>query len=300
MLRAFDDLWPLTMVALGLGLALTPFFLPMPLWLLVPFLAAAYYVRSFAPYAQHNHGHLPMFRWKPLNHLYDLVLTQLTGYPTALWELHHNRGHHRHYLTPEKDVAGIILPGTGRPMSRWRYALGGNLGVYQDSIRIGLEEGRAGKKTLLPKLFGEAAAQLAILVALFWWQPLLALFCCLLPQLFAAFFIWWESYNHHLEMPATSTYDASVTILNPRYNWLAFNIGHHTAHHERPTLHWSQLPARTQAIRDRLPEQCVLDRYFHSSRRQLEETRSRAGAQDATPMRAATFSPQRMLPSTQG
>ena len=49
----------------------------------------------------------------------------------------------------------------------------------------------------------------------------------------------------------TNVYDASMTVETPGYNRVTFNIGHHTAHHEKPTLHWSLLPGRTQVIRGR-------------------------------------------------
>jgi fatty acid desaturase len=51
----------------------------------------------------------------------------------------------------------------------------------------------------------------------------------------------------------TGVYDSSRTLLDPLHNFLGFNSGHHTAHHEKPTLHWSLLPARTLAISHRIP-----------------------------------------------
>jgi len=57
-------------------------------------------------------------------------------------------------------------------------------------------------------------------------------------------------------VPSTNVYDASVSVLGSRFNALNFKIGHHTAHHEKPTLHWSLLPLRTRAIAARIPPAC--------------------------------------------
>jgi hypothetical protein len=52
-------------------------------------------------------------------------------------------------------------------------------------------------------------------------------------------------------------YSASVTVLGRHFNAANFNIGHHTAHHEKPTLHWSLLPSRTAQIVAKIPEACM-------------------------------------------
>jgi fatty acid desaturase len=253
------DAGPVALVVAVSALALVPFALSPPLWATVAIWALVFYARTFTPFAQHNHAHLPVFNWAPLNHLYDALLAQNTGYPTALWELHHNRGHHRHFLTPDRDVAATTYPGTTRVMSRLTYALRGNLLIHRDSIRIGRAEGRAGKRTLLPKLALETALQSALTLALLFWNWPLALAFVVVPNLLSAFLIWWQSYPHHLEMPCTQVYDGSMTVESPRYNRVTFNIGHHTAHHEKPTLHWSLLPERTAQIRERIHPDCFRD-----------------------------------------
>ena len=61
---------------------------------------------------------------------------------------------------------------------------------------------------------------------------------------------------HHLGVPGTQVYDGSVTTTGRRFNRVNFNIGHHTAHHEKPTLHWSLLPGRTEVIAAKIPRAC--------------------------------------------
>jgi fatty acid desaturase len=251
------DWRPVALVTGTFLACLVPFCFDFPLAANAALAFGLIYFRSYGPYAQHNHAHLAAFNWAPLNRVYDFLLTQLTGYPTSQWELHHNRGHHRHYLNPELDVARIVNLKTGRPMPRWWYAVRGNLTIARDSWKIGLAERRAGKKSLLAKWTVETTAQAAFTAAILWWSPWKALAFFIVPNVFSALFIWWESYPHHHDTPGTHVYDGSVTTLSGFFNHESFNIGHHTAHHERPTLHWSLLPARTAEIAAQLPSACV-------------------------------------------
>jgi|GEM_PF-172560 len=258
LLRYASDRRPILIVGLAACLGLVPFLLPSgtPIAVLAVLWVVALYVRTHAPYAQHNHGHLPAFHARWLNFAYDVLLAQVTGYPTALWELHHNRGHHVHVLDPELDVARIVDLKTGAVMPRWWYAVRGNLTILVDSYKIGREEAARGKPAILNKLLRELAVQVAVTALLVAWSPLLTLVFFVVPNLLAGFMVWWESYVHHLNVPGETVYDVSVTITGKRFNDSNFNIGHHTAHHEKPTLHWSLLPARTDVIAAKIPAVC--------------------------------------------
>lgn len=260
LLKYSVDAVPITLVVATLALAVLPFFVHLPLWLLAAVWVAVLYLRTFAPFIQHNHAHLPVFNSRALNVLYDVVLAQNTGYATALWELQHNRGHHRHFLEPEKDVATVNYPGTNTPMPRWYYAVRGNLTIHRDAVRIGLDERRANRKSLLPKLSFELFVQTAITAVGLWISPWLTLAFFVVPNALSALLVWWQSYPHHHELPTESIYTASITDDTGFYNWMTFNIGHHTAHHEKPTLHWSLLPPRTERIRHLIDARCIRTR----------------------------------------
>mgnify|MGYP000341285931 FL=1 len=121
---------------------------------------------------------------------------------------------------------------------------------------IALAEGRARRKTLLPKLAMELGIQTALTVVGLVYAPILTIAFFIVPNLFTAFLVWWQSYPHHHEMGTASIYEASVTEEGHWHNLVTFNIGHHTAHHEKPTLHWSLLPKRTDTIRHLVHERC--------------------------------------------
>jgi fatty acid desaturase len=99
--------------------------------------------------------------------------------------------------------------------------------------------------------------QFAIASALVAARPGLAVAFFVAPNALLSMMVWWESYGHHLELPGTSAYDASTTIEDAAYNLVTFNIGHHAAHHQKPTLHWSLLPGLTDRMRPLLDERSI-------------------------------------------
>ncbi len=266
--RYSSDVRPVAWVLLAATLSVSPFVvapllatrLQQPASHVIGALTVIWFVSLWArcrgPYSQHNHAHLAVFGGPALNTVYDAILTLVTGYPTALWELHHNIGHHRHFLTPETDPASIFDPKTKRVVSRVGYTFWGNLTIHRDSLRIARAEADRGKPRLLQKLWFELAVQAIVLGLLFAWNANLTVLFLVIPNIFAGALVWWESYVHHLGVPMTNTFDGSVTTTGRAFNHRNFNIGHHTAHHEKPTLHWSLLPGRTEAIASKIPEVC--------------------------------------------
>jgi beta-carotene hydroxylase len=275
--------WPVGLVLTVTGLSLLPFVHALATWQLVLVWAAVAYLRTFCAFVQHNHSHLPVFRRGLLNRVFDVILMLNTGYPSAIWQLHHNLGHHRDYLNPELDVARTTRRGSRTRMSRWVYALHGNLTILRDAIRIGLRRGNKGHPTLLVKLALELCLQILITALLFAARPWLTLSFFVIPNLLIAFLVWWESYPHHLDLPVTDVYDASMTAEARDYNFMTFNIGHHTAHHQKPTLHWSLLPEQTAKIRHLIHGSCIkvdhktLGRRFAPRARRVTQTKRSDG-----------------------
>ena len=145
LLRYRADLWSLAWMQITLAVSLLPFFVHLPRWAEALLLLPMLFFRSSVAYVQHNQGHLGVFWSRTLNFIYDLELALMSGYVTALWEQHHVNGHHRHYLTPEKDPARTLDLRTQRQMSRWRYVVFGNLTALQDAWRIASEQAAEGR-----------------------------------------------------------------------------------------------------------------------------------------------------------
>jgi fatty acid desaturase len=248
LLRYGADGWSLLWIAGALGFSLLPWFVHMTNWQMLALGLPVFFFRSSCAYLQHNQGHLPAFWSKPLNWAYDLGLALMTGYITPMWELQHARGHHRHYLTPENDPARIQASKSDKPMSRWWYCVRGNFTIIGDSWRLAEVELAEGRADYRGKIIGQmllAIAAAAVLLVLNWWA---FLWFIVVPNLIVAFGVWWISYAHHLDVPLDTHYDGSHSHLGHAFNRLTFNIGHHAAHHEKPTLHWSLLPQRSAQI----------------------------------------------------
>lgn len=250
------DWIPLSVVSACFGLSLMTLFVELPAPALIGIFLLIMFLRNPTLCAQHNHSHLSMFRNRGANFLYDLLLAQTTGYGTPEWELQHNRGHHSHYLNPDADIAGSVDPRTGETMSLGYYIWQGYWRIFPDARAIAERERDLGHPRMLRRLWTHAGIQLALTALWLAINPLMATLFFVVPNLLGRAMVWWGSYWHHLEVPRNEVYDGCRTEEHPIFNWISFNSGHHTAHHEKPALHWSLLPARTAAIRERIPAVC--------------------------------------------
>jgi len=208
----------------------------------------------------HHHQHVNTFRKRWVNRLYDLVLALQAGVAPYAWVLHHNLGHHAHYLNQppnENPDESRWTRQDGTPMGRFEYSLDLLLHHQIDIVRVGLQRPRVFRSFLWMKL------PLWGLVALgLWLRPLETTLVFLVPSFLTLFHTIWATYEHHATCPNTNHLDASRNREHWLYNWLTGNLGFHTAHHLRPGLHWSRLPELHAQIRDQIPEEQRLKSFW--------------------------------------
>lgn len=241
------DWTPTLVIAGGVALAFVPFVIALPTIVIAAIWIVSVAARSIAPVHQHCHAHYKIFRHRAANMVYDAVLALAAGNVTAVWELQHVRGHHRTYLERVEDPANNLRFGT----SRLVFAVLGDAMSFSDSFALshGLPRERA-------RLFRQQLFQLAVLGVLIAIDPVLAIALFLVPWLLLRWAVFWFSHAQHHDVPMTNVYDGSVT----HFSWtnrFYLNVGHHTAHHEKPTLHWTRLPARSAQIVERIPASCL-------------------------------------------
>lgn len=200
----------------------------------------------------HHHQHVPTFEIAWMNRVLELVYGLQTGVTSHTWVLHHTLGHHVNYLDQEKDE------------SRWRRDDGTTMGESEYSLVVAL--------TAYPRAFqvsrrhpkhrrvfvAMALVTLAVVAALVAYRPLPALFVFVLPMMISLYLTAWATYSHHADKPTSSHFEACNNILHRGYNLLTGNLGYHTAHHYKPGLHWSKLPALHATIAHRIPADCYL------------------------------------------
>jgi len=249
-LRYRADRRPVAFACATFALHALVFFLA-PAWIAALCVVPLAIVSMFVAPINHHHQHLNTFRAPGLNRIYDLVLALQTGIAPFAWVLHHNIGHHVNYLNQRPHARPDESKWTrrdGSTMGRVEYTIDLLLHHQIDIVRLGLRHRRYLRPFLWMKL-----PLWTVLGLAFWWNPANALLAILLPGFLTLAHTAWATYEHHAGHHPTSHYDASFNNVNPLYNWMTCNLGLHTAHHLRPGVHWSLLPALHAEILHRIP-----------------------------------------------
>jgi fatty acid desaturase len=219
-----------------------------PLYLLVLFLTLGVGV------IHHNHTHLRIWRSPVLNRLTDLWTGLLQGHPTFVFYPAHIANHHR-FKHGEQDITRTYrfsFPGArGDTNHLWGYLLHPfqAIGVlYPLFIRWMQRLYRYHRAyffySILQYLL--VVGSWLILAFLDWKKWLLLV---LIPQLHG---LHWLLATNYLQHAHTDPGDSGFNFARNFYglvNPLLFNIGFHTAHHQHPRAHWSELAALQECYR---------------------------------------------------
>ncbi|MGJ7487797.1 fatty acid desaturase [Variovorax sp. LT2P21] len=198
----------------------------------------------------HNHTHRRLWRGRWANRLTDCAITLLQGHPTFVFWPTHVANHHR-YRHGEKDVARTyrFRGGDTNHLSGYLLHPLQAVCVLYPTILGWL----AALRRRSPGAFRYCLAQYglwlgawALLLAIDWHRALLFV---IVPQLHGLHWLLATNYlqHAHADGRAGACGDTPGSALNYARNFeglvnpLLFNIGLHTAHHENPHAHWSEL-----------------------------------------------------------
>ena len=198
----------------------------------------------------HNHSHVPIWHVQWLNRLTDMWIGTLQGHPTFLFRPAHVDSHHRFNQGPE-DLTRVTQYASDNTL----------LGYFIFPLRI-LPALQKLKKRYLASRWLEARHEfwwivalylplLALWMGVFWLNPLKALIYIVIPQLLSLHFLLASNYLQHVHAVAGSRYNHSRNFVG-LINLVWFNVGYHTAHHEKETLHWTLLPAMHRELSGRI------------------------------------------------
>lgn len=206
--------------------------------------------------AQHNYSHRRLFKkpYRWMNRLSVWTLGPLAGETPETYFVHHIGMHH---------AEGNLLADLSSTMQYRRDSMLGFLHYWATFFflihptLIGYLAKRKRWSLVRRMVIGELGWLLGVITLSFVsFQATLVVF--IVPVLLSRFLMMAGNWAQHAFVdPQEPGNDrkSSIVCINTRYNRRCFNDGYHIGHHEKPTLHWSEMPAdflkkREQYIRD--------------------------------------------------
>jgi beta-carotene hydroxylase len=231
----------------------------------------------------HYHAHLPLFRHRRMNSWYSAWLSFFYGCPLFVWVPTHNRNHHRFVDGPGDATRTSLLAPRDTLWAALCYPTRSAI-AQAPAILAYARDARAGHPARFRQIILETltvivghGAALLVAVHLHGLSNGLLVYGAALgvPAGFAAWSMMFTNYLQHVACDSTSADDHSRNFSNRWLNWLVFDAGYHTVHHEHPGRHWSEYRALHAARQARIApdlEQStmlsfVLERYRWRARR---------------------------------
>lgn len=234
------------------------------------FLPVELYLAYCAGVLVHNQNHCPVFVARWCNTAYAAWLSVFYGAPIFTWIPTHNQNHHKH-LDSAEDATHTWRD--GRTNGFWN-ALTYPFRSTRHQLPLlwaFVRESRAKNAPMFRRILLESAViPLAHGALLFLAIRLHGVSLGVLgyavgfgvPALIAPYFMMFTNYVQHVDCDQGSLNNHSRNFVSPWVNWLVFDGGFHTVHHEHAGTHWSryrQMHAeRASAIDPRLEEHSIL------------------------------------------
>ena len=249
MLLYHADRRTILFVSIYFALAIVPWFYQVSAWSLVAALVVMTSLFSFmGAVITHNCVHTRMFKWRPLNKVWQVILTLTYGHPVSTYVPGHNMSHHKHSQTA-RDVMR-----TFKARHSWHLL---NLFLFMPAVsgsimRNDLAFAKAMHRQR-PRWFRQLILEGVVLVGvsvfliivdwkkwLIYWQ---------IPHMFAGWGIITMNLLQHDGCDESSPFNHSRNFMSRWLNFWTLNNGFHTIHHITPGLHWSLLPeAHTREV----------------------------------------------------
>lgn len=210
--------------------------------ILIPLCILTSFVCFFVSVIIHNTVHCPIFVDKNHNKVMQYVLSFAYGYSVSAFVPGHNFSHHKE-LESAKDTMR-----TSKARFKWHLLnqLFFFFMITKGALRFELKWATKMKHEK-PEWYRQWLSE-SILVnvlkvgALFVHLPAAIVFIWV-PHFYALWALMGVNLWQHDGCDAQHKYNHSRTFTGKIMNWCCFNNGYHGAHHDRPSLHWSLLPA---------------------------------------------------------
>lgn len=198
----------------------------------------------------HNHNHLPMWHSKKLNVLTDWWLTVFYGFPVFAWIPTHNKNHHRFNNKEGDDSITYRISERNNFLTLISYPT--ISGYYQQrAIKDYLKNLKKTNKEKFYLSLSQYAVLILWLAVAFFIDWHKALFFVVIPQQVSLFSVLVFNYVQHVHANEESEWNHSRNFTG-FLNFLLFNNGYHTIHHETAGLHWSKIPEAHKKIENNI------------------------------------------------
>lgn len=191
--------------------------------------------------ATHNQMHLPVFRSRFWNSIYQIALTFTIGQPPTGIITAHNERHHKNTETELDFVRTNLVRFRWNALNILLFPFASIAAMYREK-----PSDLADWKTKRPRLFRQAILERALfypaLIAFLIVDGRSTFLFLVLPWITAQLALVGMNLLQHQDCDHSSDFDHSRNLTGIMPNWFLFNSGYHTAHHLRPAMHWSQLP----------------------------------------------------------
>jgi beta-carotene hydroxylase len=247
MLRYKADYRTLLNVGLYFAVAITPWFLwkGMGPWQMVGWVAINCLMSFICATIVHNTIHAPIFKKRAFNKVFQVVLSFTYGHSTSAYVPGHNFSHHKYTQTPKDAIRTT--------KARFRLNILNQLFFFfimSSDILKGELSFAAKMRKERPQWFRQYLLEMILVigakVVLLFINWKCAVLFVLIPHQYAAWGIVGTNYFQHDGCDENHPYNHTRNFTGKALNWLLFNNGYHGAHHDKPNLHWSLLPAYHQ------------------------------------------------------
>jgi len=199
----------------------------------------------------HSHAHKPIFKNDALSLWFGRLWTVPGGIPSWWWRYKHLAVHHSH-LGEDRDWVQPKRRADGRYENMWIYVL-----LYWP-WRWGYHfsrELRDAPIAVRRRAFQELALFAVPFSIPFFVDPWMALGLWLFPAWVGGSIVMGMGmYAQHAGGTDENRFSHTTTFLSHFFNLTMFNAGFHVEHHEKPAVHWSELPRLHEAMKPELIE----------------------------------------------
>jgi beta-carotene hydroxylase len=239
--------------ALMPGVTATQYLVPRAAGWLLPI---SMYIAYCAGVIAHNHNHCPTFVGRRANALFSMWISFFYGYPTFAWIPTHNENHHRFVNRPGDATITWRHSNENCALSALTFFF---VSARAQAPLIARFRRRARRRnprayaTFVAQyvvVFGGHTAACVVAVALHGAARGVAVYGSALglPAFAALWGLMFTNYVQHVDCDPWSRWNHSRNFVSAWMNFLVFDNGFHTVHHERPGLHWSRLRAEHARI----------------------------------------------------